>query len=144
MVSRLAVMVAVGVTSMAGAPSEVNEYQLKAAFLYNFAKFVEWPREAFSGPGRPIQVCVLGENPFGRALVGTMEGKSLNGRPFQVLQVSNARQGSMCQILFVSSSERMRFRAILAEVKAGPVLTVGDTEGFAAAGGVANFTLEGE
>jgi hypothetical protein len=140
----LAWMVALGISFSSGAATEVDEYQLKAAFLYNFGKFVEWPPQAFNSPSDPFAVCVLGEDPFGRALIDVMNGKALKGRPFQIRQVPNAQQGSTCQILFISSSEQKRFRSILADLKASPVLTVGDTEGFAAAGGVANFTLDGD
>jgi hypothetical protein len=144
MVNRFFLMAALGVMFSTGASAQVNEYQLKAAFLYNFGKFVEWPSSVFKAPADPFAVCVLGEDPFGRALGDVMYGKALFGRPVQIRRVPNVQQGSFCQILFISSSERKSFRSILTDLKASPVLTVGDTEGFAEAGGVANFTLDGE
>jgi hypothetical protein len=144
MVNRFAWMAAVGFMFSAPAFPEVNEYQLKAAFLYNFGKFVEWPKRAFNSAADPFAVCVLGEDPFGRSLVDIMNGKALNGRPIQIREVPNVQMGGLCQILFISSSERKSFRSILADLKASPVLTVGDMEGFAEAGGVANFTLDGD
>jgi hypothetical protein len=129
---------------IAATSAELNQYQLKAEFLYNVGQFVEWPPQAFNTSTDPFAVCILGEDPFERALLDLMTGKALNGRPVQVRRVPNVQQGSFCQILFISSSERKRFRSILTDLKAGPVLTVGDTEGFAEAGGVANFALDGE
>ena len=124
MVNRFAWMAAVGFMFSAPAFPEVNEYQLKAAFLYNFGKFVEWPKRAFNSAADPFAVCVLGEDPFGRSLVDIMNGKALNGRPIQIREVPNVQMGGLCQILFISSSERKSFRSILADLKASPVLTV--------------------
>jgi YfiR/HmsC-like len=144
MLTRLIWMIVLGAALGAPARAEVDEYQLKAAFLYNFAKFVDWPPEAFTSPSDPFTICVLGENPFGKALAGVIDGRTLNGRSFQLRPIPDAQHGNTCQILFVSSSERNRFRSILGELKASAILTVGDTAGFATAGGVANLTLEGE
>jgi hypothetical protein len=120
-----------------------NEYQVKAAFLYNFAKFVEWPPQSFKGPDDPLVVCVVGHNPFGRMLEDTVNGKTLEGRPFAVSNVPDIQQADGCHILFVSSSERKHLQSILKSIKAPGVLTVGETEGFVTNGGVINFKLEG-
>jgi hypothetical protein len=119
----------------------VSEYELKAAFVYNFARFVEWPAHSFKEPSDPIKVCILGENPFGRALDNALQGKVVDSRTFIVEQISDSRHAIGCHILFVSASERKRVPAILESVTSG-VLTVGDLDGFAAQGGVVNFTLE--
>jgi hypothetical protein len=119
----------------------VGEYDVKAAFVYNFARFVDWPAQAFKEPGDPIKVCILGENPFGRALDNALQGKLAGGRVLVVEQIADARRAIGCHILFVSASERKRVRAILESVTSG-VLTVGDIDGFAAQGGVVNFKLE--
>jgi hypothetical protein len=120
----------------------MDEYQVKAAFLYNFAKFVEWPPEAFKAPKDPILVCVLGHNPFGNALEDAIRGKSIEGRAFAYRQVSDAQSASACQILFVSSGESKHYRSILESLKPMGILTVGEAQGFAADGGVINFKLE--
>src|SRR5216683_4298671 len=120
----------------------IDEYQVKAAFLYNFAKFVEWPAQAFTGPDEPISICIFGQNPFGRSLDDAVRGKVVEGRAFVVLKLSDFRQSGACKILFISSSERKSVRALLAQVKTGGILTVGETEGFAAEGGVVDFTLD--
>ncbi len=127
-----------------GAPGQtVDQYQVKAAFLYNFAKFVEWPAHTFKLASDPIVICVLGENPFGQLLEETVRGKSVDGRALAVRQVSELRQPYNCQILFVGTSDRPRRRAILGQIGSAAILTVGEAEGFAEEGGVVNFTVEG-
>jgi YfiR/HmsC-like len=122
---------------------EIDEYQVKAAFLYNFAKFVEWPSRTFRTPQDPILVCVLGHNPFGNALEETIRGKSIEGRAFAFRQVADAQEANLCQILFVSSAEGKHFRALWGNLSPPGILTIGEVEGFAAGGGVINFKLEG-
>lgn len=122
----------------------MDEYQVKAAFLYNFAKFVEWPPEEFKTPKDPILVCVLGHNPFGSSLEDVIRGKSIEGRGFAFRQVSNAEQARSCQILFVSSEDGKRFHALARGLKAAGILTVGEMQGFAADGGIINFKLDGD
>jgi hypothetical protein len=119
-----------------------SEYEVKAAFLYNFAKFVEWPAQSFKGPDDPITICIVGQNPFGHMLEDTVNGKTLEGRAFVVRNVPDVQQAGRCHILFVSSSERKNLQAILAGIRTPGVLTVGETEGFAMNGGVINFKLE--
>jgi hypothetical protein len=121
----------------------VDEYQVKAAFLYNFAKFVKWPPQSFQTLADPIVICILGPNPFGGALEEAVQGKVVEGRKLLVLQISDGKQAASCQILFISSSERKRSRSILADLKSIGILTVGETEGFAGYGGVVNFRLDG-
>ena len=127
-----------------GAHAQVlDEYQVKAAFLFNFVKFIEWPPQASKGSSDPINICILGEDPFGNSLEDAVKGKTVEGRTFLVpVRISEVQQASACQILFVSSTERKHVRAILAALKAPGVLTVGETEGFAAQGGMINFKLE--
>jgi hypothetical protein len=121
---------------------EIEEYRVKAAFLYNFAKFVDWPSQAFKTPQDPIMVCVLGHNPFGNALEEVLRGKSIEGRAFAFRQVADAEEASACQILFISSSEGKHFRSLYGNLKPAGVLTVGEARGFATDGGVINFKLD--
>ena len=120
----------------------VGEYQVKAAFLYNFAKFAEWPEQTFKTDRDPMRICVLGENPFGSALAEAVSGKTVLGRAFVVADISDARQTGDCQIVFISSSERKRLRSILQEMRPTGILTVSEMEGFAAKGGMVNFKLD--
>lgn len=120
----------------------VGEYQVKAAFLYNFAKFVEWPADTFSDTHAAIQLCVMGEDPFGDSLEQTVRGKAIHGRPFAVKRLQPDEDPRLCQILFISSSEKQHLTRILGSVRGSSVLTVGDTQHFARLGGIINFVLE--
>ena len=121
----------------------LDEYQVKAAFLYNFAKFVEWPPQAFQRPGEPIAICVVGQDRFEGALEETVKGKEAEGRPLVVRNAPAGRGFAGCQILFVSASERKHFPAILSNAQQCGLLTVGEADGFTAAGGIINLRLEG-
>jgi hypothetical protein len=141
----LALALALGGLSEASALGQsADEYQVKAAFLYNFAKFVEWPPQAFHDASAPFAICVLGRNPFGRSLEEAVDGKVVEERKLVVRQFADVRQVNSCHILFVSSSERMSLRAILEELKESGVLTVGETVEFTAEGGVISLQLEGD
>ena len=119
-----------------------DEYPVKAAFLFNFAKFVEWPADAFKGPEDPFMICVLGQNPFGRALGDVVRDKTVGNRAFVVRDVANAQQANKCQIVFVTASERKHFRSLLEEFKGRSILTVGEAEDFTENGGIINFKLK--
>lgn len=139
----LAVLIGIHVSHSSSAAQSAEEYALKAAVLYNVTKFVEWPREAFKGPGDPVQVCILGDNPFGDTLSQAVGGKIHDGRTFAVRQVPDIEKTRDCQVLFISASEQKRFRAILDGIPAYGTLTVGDTETFATEGGILNLKVEG-
>jgi hypothetical protein len=128
-----------------GAPAggqSIDEYQAKAAFLFNFVKFVDWPSAVFKSETDPIRICVLGQNPFGASLDNVLRGRDVAGRPLIALQVSNVRQAVACQIVFVAVTECKRFRGMAAELCAASVLIVGEAEGFASEGGIVNFKVE--
>ena len=145
MLARIVAMVTIGIAALACAAEPVaEEYQVKGAFLLNFTKFVDWPPEAFKGPGDPIAICVLGQNPFGPGLERAARDAVAANRRVSVRQVSDGQQASQCQIVFVGASERKRSRAWLEALRGKSVLTVGEFEGFLANGGVVNFKLEGE
>jgi YfiR/HmsC-like len=112
--------------------ADPQEYQVKAAMLYNVAKFVEWPVDTTT---RPLQVCVIGRNPFGVALE-SLQGKQVHGRPLNIRQVSRIDEIGTCQILFVSSSERRNLAAIVGNGALPGVLTISDLDRFADSGGV--------
>ena len=119
----------------------IDEYQVEAAFLYNFAKFVEWPALTFKTDKDPLRICVLGQNPFGNALVEGVGGKTVVGRSLLVSDISDINQSADCQIVFIGSSERKRLRRIFAELRTMGVLTVGETEDLQLRG-IVNFKLE--
>jgi hypothetical protein len=120
----------------------VNEYQIKAAFIFNLAKFVEWPPTAFRNEKDPLRICVLGRDPFGSALGDAVGGKTVMGRSFAVSPLAGIADAANCQILFVSSSEKKRTRSIVGEIHTAGILTVGETDGFAAEGGMVNLKLD--
>jgi hypothetical protein len=122
------------------APAE--EYRVKGAFLLNFAKFVEWPPQAFKGPDDPIGICVLGESPFNPALEAAARAIVVEKRSLVIRQIPDVQQGRQCQILFVSVAERKRVRGMLEAVSGSSVLTVGESDGFIAAGGVVEFRVD--
>jgi hypothetical protein len=139
---RLTLAFLVMVLAPAAAQAQVNEYQVKAAFLYNFARYVEWPPQAFNSASDPIVICVAGQSPFGTSLEEAVSGKSLAGRRLVVREISAVGSKCNCQILFVTAAERKRFHSAVGELRDSAVLTVGDTPGFTRDGGVINFRLE--
>ena len=132
-------LLVIGRGAVAAAPTE---YQLKAAFLLNFAKFIDWPQAAFKEPRSPIVICVFGEDPFDRSIDEVVRGQTLGERPFAVKRVAQIQKDEPCHILFVRSVERERFERILGGVKNLPILTVGEDEEFARASGMINFIVE--
>ena len=122
-----------------------TEYQLKAAFLFNFAKFVEWPPAAFAGAKAPMIIGILGENPFHDDLTRTIGNKTIDEHPLEIkeLQFSSLAQATNCHILFISTSEKKRLPEIFAGLKGASVLTVGETDRFTETGGMINFVPEG-
>jgi hypothetical protein len=122
-------------------PTDYNEYQVKAAFLYNFVQFVEWPAAAFPDAGAPISIGVLGENPFGSGLEKIIEDKTVKDRKVVVKYSGTIENLSGCQLVFISASEQERLPEILKALRGKRVLTVGETPGFARLGGVINFIM---
>jgi hypothetical protein len=136
-------MVLMGVMWRApAAEAEIEEYHVKAAFIFNFARFVEWPAQAFKSADEPIEICVLGQNPFGSLLDKAVEGKVVGTRRFVVREVRDAPQAGQCHIVFVSAEGWPRSRAVLGGIKKCCVLTVGETGEFIAGGGMINLRLE--
>jgi hypothetical protein len=120
-----------------------DEYQVKAAFLYNFAKFAEWPAGTFANPTDPIGICIVGQNPFGATLENMVQARKVGDRAFVVRRFPDTPPAGQCQILFIGASEWRRTRALLDAVKSPGVLTVGETDDFIALGGIIGFRLDG-
>lgn len=145
---RQTALILAALLSFAGAPVDwaqavpPGEYQLKAAFLFNFAKFIDWPPASFANPQSPFTICILGADPFGRAMDDALQGKMIGDRPVAVERIRNLADARRCQIVFISSSEKRQLREILNGLRGTSALVVGETEGFAAAGGVIQFALE--
>jgi hypothetical protein len=118
----------------------VGEYQVKAAFLYHFTKFVEWPTSSVSH--NLTTVCVLGDDPFGPMLDFTFEDKTVRGLPFEVRRLGNDADLGACQVLFLSASETGAASTILGALQGLPVLTVADAPEFGQAGGMIQLVVE--
>jgi hypothetical protein len=142
MLTRLKFAFVLGATCILALRAQINEYQVKALFLYNFARYVEWSPQSFKAPHDPIVICILGQNPFGNFLDQAVAGKVVEGRPFVVRKISDIESGGTCNIVFVHSSDRKRCRAMVGRIKGSGILTVGESEGFTEDGGVINFKLD--
>jgi hypothetical protein len=118
-----------------------REYEIKAAYLYNFINYIDWPANAFAPEGGTITVGILGESPFGPALE-PLKGKKIKGRTLAVKQVESAKDLEQCQIVFICSSEKSRLSEILGQLKDARILTVSEIDGFAERGGIINFISE--
>lgn len=129
-------------SSLAILKDQASEYQVKALFIYNFAKFVEWPEGTFATPRGPVNVCIVGEDPFGSELERAVKGKTINNRELSIVRTSRAQNLKLCQIVFVGASDRKQAREIIEMLGTASVLTVGDMQGFAKCGGMINFTME--
>jgi hypothetical protein len=121
------------------APQQASEYQVKAAFLLNFTKFVAWPAAAFADANSPLAICILGNDPFGSVLDQLVEGEEVNGKKLVVRRIQQPPAPKVCQELFINSQKDVP--AIIAELGPG-VLTVGDRDGFLREGGIIAFVIE--
>jgi hypothetical protein len=133
------------VTVGSGAPATVaaqaaSPSALKAAFLFNFAKFAEWPALAADAP---VRVCVAGDALVATALTDTLRGHSIEMHGLQAIQLTSEGSARDCQVLFVSATEARRVVALLGDTNAGPVLTVSDADKFAESGGMVELFVEG-
>jgi hypothetical protein len=118
------------------------EYSVKAAYLYNFAKFVEWPAEVLpEGPGS-LNLCIVGHDPFGSALEA-IAAKTVRNHPVRVFRFSEIKSDNRCHLAFFSASESVHMNRWLAGLAGRPVLTVSDLGGFAGNGGMIGLVQEG-
>ena len=116
-----------------------REYLIKAAILFNLAKFATWPDSAFGTADAPVRICVLGRDPFGAALE-SLRGKQIGRRNLVITGIAELENAAACHVLFVSASEEDRLVPILDAVSGLPVLTVADIDKFASAGGIVGLT----
>ena len=115
------------------------EYQVKAAWLLNFTRFIDWPRESFAKPGDPIVVGVVGKDPFGAHLENAFAGKTVQGRPVLIKRLTADQNLKPCHLVFLSTAEKKRHRELLDRLKHAPILTVGEADDFLEQGGVISF-----
>ena len=118
----------------------INEYQVKAAFIFNFAKFVEWPSNAF-GEGGALVVGVIGDDPFGGAL-DRLNGNTANGRALRIKRFSSGDDPRACQVLFISASEDRHLKKIMESIRGTNILTIGESTQFGQSGGMIRFVIQ--
>jgi hypothetical protein len=124
-------------------PSAASEYQLKAAFIFNFAKFVEWPNSVLPRANSPLIIGVLGENPFGDNLEKTIKNKTVEDHPVVIKQYQSAAEAAKGHVVFISTSEKEKLAEILKSLEGSSVLTVGELDGFNDNGGMIGFVMQG-
>ncbi|MEA2326421.1 MAG: hypothetical protein QOE68_1380 [Thermoanaerobaculia bacterium] len=117
------------------------EYQVKAAFIFKFATYVRWPATAGVDVTTPFVIGILGKDPFGTALSEVVRGQSIQGRVILVGSVGSVEEARHCDLVFVSSSERVNLPQILAALRGSPVLTVIDVDQFAEQGGMIGLVM---
>lgn len=131
---------------LAGSASQprplAEEYSVKAAFLFNFAKFVEWPDAAFRDHPTTTHFCIFGSDPFGPSLQRTLEGKVISARRAVALHPTSLADLTQCQLLFLAASETSRLSEVADATAGQPVLLVGEAPGFNRQGGMINFVLD--
>ena len=128
-----------------GARAEISkEYQLKAAFLYNFAKFVEWPQQRFTSDNEPLVIGVFGKNPFGTELENIVRGRKINNHEIVVREINTIEEAKSAHILFFSAAEDKNSGKVLDALRGSGVLTVGETQNFASQAGMIQFLLDGD
>ena len=121
-----------------------TDYQVKATYLYNFGRFIEWPGKVAAAQGGSFTVCVLGQDPFGPSLDATLAGETIGGKTVVAKRISSAEESGDCQILFLSLTDDSRLNKIIADLDKKAVLTVSDMSQFVKRGGMVQFVLEGK
>jgi hypothetical protein len=119
-----------------------QEYKVKAAFVYNFAEFIEWPDVAFANTDAPFAIAVIGNDPFNGILEQVIAGKKIAGRSVVIKHFNSSDDISSCQVLFIPATEDEHLEQIIQKVQDGPILTIGETERFPWAGGCFRFYTE--
>jgi len=132
-------LAATGATAQVGRP---QEYEVKAAYLYSFGKFVEWPAPSTPAESASFLVCVLGQDPFGPTLDETVVDAVVRDRPVVIRRVTRAEDAVTCQVVFISASEDAALEPALTILGRSPVLTVGDLPRFAERGGMVEFVVQ--
>jgi hypothetical protein len=128
--------------TISSAQSQVDEYRLKAAFLFHFAEFVDWPAGVLGNPGDSFLICVVGEGPFHGDLEATIQGKVIAARTVRVHHVKQVQEAQGCHVLFIGKDEFKVASPFAATLQNMPILTVGESETFLQSGGIIRFCME--
>jgi len=130
------------IPSAAAELDRAGEYQLKAAYLFNFSQFIEWPDASFADPAQPFRICVLGRDPFGDSL-RVLESRRYKQRPIATAHLKDPGEARQCQILYLDDDSAARGEAVIRELADQAILTVSSRDGFAALGGAIQFSQQG-
>lgn len=125
-----------------GRAQSAPEYDVKAALLLNFARFIEWPDAAFESAQSPIDVCVFAPSPFGQALERALTGETVANRSLSAREVHGVSDSAACHLLFVPAGAESRARALFREAGSSTV-TVGESRRFEDMGGAVTLVIEG-
>jgi hypothetical protein len=128
----------------AGGAEPPREYQVKAAFLYNFAKYVQWPPDAPAAGTRTFAITIVGQDPFGPSLEETLQGKTIGGQKIVIRRAATAAEMEASHIVFISGSEKGQMPDILRRLEGAATLTVAETDHFAERGGIIRFRMDGD
>jgi hypothetical protein len=120
---------------------QTQEYEVKAAFLFNFAKLTEWPGDAFRLPDKNFEMCILGDDPFRKSL-DTLSHRTIGGRKVSITRITDISESSACNLIYVTSSVRDRLPEIIEHVRNKAILTVSDIKGFENEGGIIALFLK--
>jgi hypothetical protein len=131
------------VPSLHAQQPKASEFQVKAAYLFNFGRFVQWPDESGADRNESFEICVLGTDPFGQALDATLAGGTIGGKSVAAKRITKPQDVDSCRILFISSSEESHLKEDLAALDKTRVLTVSDIPRFSERGGMIGFILDG-
>jgi len=131
-----------GTLTLSAQKSKPKEFEVKATYLYNFARFVGWPATAGAAKSDSFAICVLGQDPFGPVLDAVVAGETINGKAVSAKRVLKPQDAVGCRVLYISSSEDGRLKEILAALDKAGVLTVSDIPQFSQRGGMIQFIQE--
>ena len=135
----LIILLSIKVQAQMGFTLYPSEYQVKAKYLYNLARFVDWPEQSFADSNSSYIIGILGEDPFGIDLEKTVEGKKAKGRNFVVKRFPKYEDLQFCHILYINLTDKDKLNKVIKKIKNENILTVGDTKNFAQNGGIINF-----
>ncbi len=145
--TRLGFLIMLMLASLTGSPGNSHagttvEYQVKAAFLYHFANFVDWPESTFQATDGALRICLLGKNTFGEILSASLAEKTVGDRAFNIQENPPKSQLPHCHILYLPQTETGKFDRFRREISKGEVLTVGESSEFMKKGGMVQFFLQ--
>ncbi len=124
------------------AQSPADEYRVKAAFLYHFAQFVDWPPEVLGSDNRALTFCIVGQTASPGDLESMVEGKQIGPHPIKIIHLQDNENLRACHVLFLHTNDKKRIAFVLAALQNAPVLTVGESDNFVQLGGMIGFCVQ--